>query len=253
MIPFYTPEPASLDSLPAETRELLFQQVSNVEQLPKGLYLTVYRGALGLAHGAYPKQKPVTVDFLGGSARHRQQFGGGRSQAIAKAVGLAQNRHLRIMDATAGLGRDAFVMAGLGARVWMLERHPIVRLLLNDGLSRARLQSPKEVANLFLCDGSLTDSNLAVPEPDVVYLDPMFPERRNTAAVKKEMSLFHELVGRDEDADGLLEPALALAGRRVVVKRPRIAPVLANREPSYALTGKSSRFDVYALRSITAD
>lgn len=253
MIPFYIPEQESAETLPYATRERLPRVAEVSVERPRGLYLTVHRGALGLAHGAHPKQKPVIVDFVAGAARHRQHYGGGRSQAIAKAVGLARNRQLSVLDATAGLGRDAFVLAGLGAKVWMLERHPVVRLLLRDGLERGRAQSCGSCANMSLVDGSLLDADLNVPEPDVVYLDPMFPERRTRSAVKKDMALFHELVGSDDDADALLEPALTVAKRRVVVKRPRIAPVLAGREPTYALSGKSSRFDIYALRSIQGE
>lgn len=252
MIECYLAEGVDFDALPPETRAAMAASSIGVAATPpSGLYLTVVDGALGLAHGAHPRQKPVTVDFLAGRARHRQQYGGGRSQAIAKAVGLAQNPALSILDATAGLGRDAFVLAGLGARLWLLERHPVVRLLLLDGLARGRRAQPEFFARMTLLDADLVDGVDDLPEPDVVYLDPMFPERRSKAAVKKDMMLFHELVGSDRDADALLAPALSLARRRVVVKRPRIAPPLADRPPTYSLTGKSNRFDIYALRSIT--
>ncbi|GGX64474.1 class I SAM-dependent methyltransferase [Saccharospirillum salsuginis] len=251
MIDCYLPDGEDLNTLQPITREALAAWGGCVTHRPEGLYLTVTDGALGLAHADTPRQKPVVVDFLAGKARHRQQHGGGRSQAIAKAVGLAQNPALTILDATAGLGRDAFVLAGLGARVWLLERHPVVRLLLQDGLARGRQGQPELFDRMTLLDGDLSDRADALPEPDVVYLDPMFPERRSKAAVKKDMALFHELVGADEDADRLLAPALSLAARRVVVKRPRVAPPLAGQAPTYSLTGKSNRFDIYALRSIS--
>lgn len=217
---------------------------------PAGLYLTVVEGALGLASGEAPKQHPVSVDFVSGAARHRQQYGGGRSQAIARAVGLHQRKDLLVLDATAGLGRDAFVLASLGATVIMLERHPVVRLLLSDGLERARSSGDPVFERMSLLSGTL-DGHTNRVSPDVVYLDPMFPERRSKAAVKKDMALFHSLVGADEDADAMLAPALACAQRRVVVKRPRIAPPLAGNAPGMVLAGKSSRFDIYPLRSIT--
>lgn len=251
MIDCYLPDGEDLNALQPVTRTALDARGGCVRHPPEGLYLIVTDGALGLAHENAPKQKPVIVDFLAGKARHRLQYGGGRSQAIAKAVGLAHNPELTVLDATAGLGRDAFVLAGLGARVWLLERHPVVRLLLQDGLARGRIASPELFDRMTLLDGDLVNGVEALPEPDVVYLDPMFPERRSKAAVKKDMALFHELVGADEDADRLLAPALSLAGRRVVVKRPRVAPPLANRPPTYSLTGKSNRFDIYALRSIS--
>jgi len=251
MIDCYLPDDEALYDLHPVTRAALEALDWCVKHPPEGLYLIVTDGALGLAHAATPKQKPVIVDFLAGKVRHRQQYGGGRSQAIAKAVGLAQNPDLTVLDATAGLGRDAFVLAGLGARVWLLERHPVVRLLLQDGLERGRQAHPELFDRMTLLGGDLSSGIDVLPEPDVVYLDPMFPERRSRAAVKKDMALFHELVGADEDADRLLAPALSLAGRRVVVKRPRVAPPLDNHPPTYSLTGKSNRFDIYALRSIS--
>ena len=86
--------------------------------------------------------------------------------------------------------------------------------------------------------------------PDVIYLDPMFPDRQKTADVKKEMAAFHQVVGQDEDADLLLEKALAKANYRVVVKRPRKAPFIANKTPSYQLEGKSSRYDIYTIKKM---
>jgi len=85
----------------------------------------------------------------------------------------------------------------------------------------------------------------------VVYLDPMFPHAGKSAQVKKEMALFRQLVGSDTDADNLLGPALALASHRVVVKRPRIAPDLAEQKPTYRLEGKANRFDIYVNKSFS--
>jgi len=86
---------------------------------------------------------------------------------------------------------------------------------------------------------------LQADAPDVIYLDPMFPERRKSAAVKKEMQLFHQLIGTNMDAEQLFESALSGACERVVVKRPRTAPALAHRSPSYSLEGKRNRYDIY--------
>src|SRR5690606_23946763 len=86
--------------------------------------------------------------------------------------------------------------------------------------------------------------------PEVIYLDPMFPDRQKTADVKKEMRAFHSLVGKDEDAGDLLDLALSRARYRVVVKRPRKSPTLNQKTPSYQLEGKSSRDDIYALKKM---
>ena len=85
---------------------------------------------------------------------------------------------------------------------------------------------------------------------DVVYLDPMFPERKKSAKVKKEMQAFHGIVGGDQDADSLLALALKVANYRVVVKRPAGAKHLADKKPSYSLEGKSTRYDIYTLKKL---
>ncbi|PZD59465.1 16S rRNA (guanine(1516)-N(2))-methyltransferase, partial [Pantoea ananatis] len=89
---------------------------------------------------------------------------------------------------------------------------------------------------------ALTD---ITPQPDVVYLDPMYPHRQKSAMVKKEMRVFQSLVGADEDADALLAPARRLAKKRIVVKRPDYAPPLAGVATQSAVVTKSHRFDIY--------
>ncbi len=157
-----------------------------------------------------------------------------------------------MVDATAGLGRDSFILAAAGFSVRAIERHPAIACLLWDGLDRARL-SPDGAAvadRIVLQWGVAHDilHDLSEQErPDVVYMDPMFPERTKQALVKKEMRLFRDLVGDDLDGESLLDVALQTARKRVVVKRPRKADAVAGRKPGYQLLGKSSRFDVYPV------
>ena len=213
--------------------------------------------ALELSKLDEPKLGAIKVDFVEGAVAHRRKFGGGRGQDIAKAVGLKHGFTPHVLDATAGLGRDAFVLASLGCQLTLMERMPVVAALLDDGIERARLNSDvADIANnMQLIHASSIDflsverMNLA-NMPDVVYLDPMFPHRDKSAAVKKEMRIFQSLVGEDLDADNLLEPALALAKYRVVVKRPSYAPPLANKKPSMSINMKKNRFDVYVKLAI---
>lgn len=197
---------------------------------------------------------PVRVDFIEGAAAHRRLHGGGSGQMIAKAVGVQQGVRPHVLDATAGLGRDAFVLATLGCRMELIERQPLVAALLEDGLQRAALNS--EVApivarmRLHGADAIALMRNWRGDIPQVIYLDPMFPHRDKSAQVKKEMRLFRPLVGADLDAPALLEAALALATHRVVVKRPRKAPAVEGCKPGYALEGKSSRYDIYPKKSL---
>ncbi len=197
---------------------------------------------------------PVRVDFLHGAVAHRRQQGGGSGQMIAKALGIQPGVRPDILDATAGLGRDAFVLAQLGCRVAMIERNPVIAALLRDGMARAsqdaevgpivarmQLQSGDAIALMSAWQGEA---------PQVVYLDPMFPHREKSALVKKEMLALRPLVGDDQDAPALFEAAMGLATHRVVVKRPRKAPTISAMKPGYSLEGKSSRFDIYPLKTL---
>lgn len=199
-----------------------------------------------------PKLGAIKVDFVEGAVAHRRKFGGGRGQDIAKAVGLKHGFTPHVLDATAGLGRDAFVLASLGCKLTLMERMPVVAALLNDGIERAKLNNEvSDIANnMQLIHGSSIEQMDLANGPDVVYLDPMFPHREKSAAVKKEMRIFQSLVGEDLDADSLLEPALALAKYRVVVKRPSYAPPLADKKPSMSINMKKNRFDVYVKQAI---
>lgn len=197
---------------------------------------------------------PVRVDFVEGALAHRRQFGGGSGQMIAKAVGIQPGIRPRLLDATAGLGRDAFVLASLGCEVSLIERQPLIAALLEDGLRRGALDAEVApiVARMQLLQGDAIALMQAWQQevPEVIHLDPMFPHRDKSALVKKEMRLFRPLVGDDLDAPALLEAALSLASHRVVVKRPRKAPCIEGPKPGYSLDGKSSRYDIYPKKKL---
>ena len=197
---------------------------------------------------------PVRIDFVGGAVAHRRQFGGGAGQMIAKAVGIQPGVRPTVLDATAGLGKDAFVLAEIGCEVTLIERQPVIAALLADGLQRAAGDPGVQpiIARMTLIDGDAISAMLSWTAgiPEVIYLDPMFPHRDKSALVKKEMRVFRDIVGADDDAPALLAAALALASHRVVVKRPRKAPAVAGPHPGFALEGKSSRYDIYPLRTL---
>ena len=253
--------------LSVESHELL----SEAEGLSKRLNLPLVKSDLSVSGVDYllkvgfdglslvqcgPKAPgPIRVDYESGAVAHRRRFGGGKGQQIAKACGVSSSFTPYVADLTAGLGRDGFVLATLGCRVDMVERVPVVYALLSDGLHRAQLTSDPELQNI-LTRLSLTNmqgteflkttSNLY----DVIYLDPMFPHADKSAQVKKEMLAFRSLVGGDQDSAELLDAALQHDPARVVVKRPRKAPIIEGPQPSYALEGKSGRFDIYARRKL---
>ncbi|MFO1423891.1 MAG: class I SAM-dependent methyltransferase [Candidatus Competibacteraceae bacterium] len=196
---------------------------------------------------------PVYADFTTGAVAHRRRFGGGRNQPLARAVGLKRGVAPSVVDTTAGLGRDAFVLACLGCVVRLVERSPLIAALLRDGLERAA-RAPDlgplvaERLSLIVADGRDYLRKLADEQrPDVVYLDPMYPLRRKAALAGKEMRLLRHLIGNDDDAPELLTAALASARRRVVVKRPRRAPTLVGPPPGFQITAPNTRFDVYPI------
>ena len=193
----------------------------------------------------------IYVDFTAGAVAHRRRFGGGRGQTIAKAVGLKQSRNPKVLDATAGLGRDSFVLASLGCSVTLVERSPIVHALLLDGIKRGILNDEtgiilKQHFDLILGDAiHIMETLPQNQKPAVIYLDPMYPVRRKSAKVKKEMQLLQQLLGHQNDVPGLLSSALMCAQQRVVVKRPKGAPPVDGPLPSFCIESKSTRFDVY--------
>lgn len=226
-------------------------------ELPIGLALEQHDDRLVLISDEERFGKPLSVDFVAGKAAHRRQFGGGRGQLVAKACGLAKGVTPSIVDATAGLGRDAFVLAGLGAQVLLIERVAAIAALLEDGLARAlRHSETADIATRMILrhgDAAVSLAELVASadfSPQVIHLDPMFPHREKSALVKKEMRLFRELAGDDDDAPRLLEAALDVATHRVVVKRPRKAPSIVGPTPQHTLEGKTSRYDIYVHRSL---
>ena len=197
---------------------------------------------------------PVSVDFGSAGMRHRR--GSGHNELLGRAVGIGKVSVLRVLDATAGLGRDSFVLADLGCDVLMCEREPLMAVLLESGLDRGRASGDPwlegVLARMRLWQGdaiSLPVEDLGAV--DVIYLDPMFPARSKRAAAKKEMALFQLLLaGKADGADELLAWSLEQDVARVVVKRPSKADYLAHRKPSHVIAGRAVRYDVYVRRAL---
>lgn len=211
----------------------------------------------GLRIVATTNRQPLSfhIDFGDGLYLRRQQTGG-KDQGLAKAVGIKQNHLPTVLDATAGFARDSFTLASLGCQITLLERSPVLAAMLEDAIERASYDH--QIANIIArmdlhrIDAQTYLSEIATnkaPAPDVIYLDPMFPERKKKAQVKKEMQILHQLLGSDDQTPYPLELALTVAKQRVVVKRPKQAEDLNNLEPSYRVIGKASRYDIY----LTAD
>lgn len=190
----------------------------------------------------------LRIDFLSGAVAHRLKYGGGKGQSIARALGFKPGQTLNIVDATAGLGRDSFLFASLGANVTMIERAPRMHALLAAGMEEAR-HAGGEVADIIsrmtLLHGDAKDL-LPKLSPDVIFIDPMHPPRKSSALVKLELRQVREIVGTDEDSAELMQVALQSARKRVVLKWPRKGdPMRGIRAPSHQIIGKSTRYDVF--------
>lgn len=223
-------------------------------QSSSGLQLLYNNNTLQLVDHRPQAAGAVYVDFVGGKTAHRRQHGGGRGQSIAKAIGLKGGVTPSVLDCTAGMGRDAFVLASLGCKVTMLERAAITHALLADALRRAQedpdtysVTESMQLSKLSALDYLQQGKNTS----DVIYMDPMYPHREKSALVKKEMRIFRELVGDDLDADRLLEAALDAKPARVVVKRPKGAPHLNKQKPSTTVESKNTRYDIYPFRKLS--
>jgi len=225
-----------------------------------GIALQYGENGLEIGGDARRYGHPIRADFVTGAVAHRRRYGGGRGQLVARACGFGKGVVPQIVDATAGLGRDAFVLASLGAEVLMIERVAAIHALLQAALWQAL--NDEEVAEIaghlsLRHADSATSMAQAVSDwphqPQVVHLDPMFPHREKSALVKKEMRVFRELAGDDVDAPRLLEAALDVATHRVVVKRPRKALPIEGPPPQHVIEGKTSRYDLYVHRSLKPD
>ncbi len=216
-------------------------ECARIAALPEGLALV--RSKDGLALEGYGMS--LTADFTPLLARTKPYL---LSQELlvraAKIKGVAQPV---AVDATAGLGEDAFVLAAAGFYVTMYERNPVIAALVRDALNRAAALpgTAAIVARLTLVeDDSLNALGALTTRPDVVYLDPMFPARTKSAAVKKKFQLIGRLEQPCKEPEALMHAALAACPRKIVVKRPPKAAPLAQIKPSYAITGKAVRYDV---------
>lgn len=176
-------------------------------------------------------------------AKWAKRKAAGKKQGLIKACKPGPG--LKIMDVTAGWGRDAAILASFGAKVIMIERNPIMAALLRDALERRSVED-KQLMDLSVvfADAKAYLSQLSEDQlPDVIYMDPMHPERDKSALVKKDMQVLQELIGSDKDAAELLDSARYKIRQRVVVKWPQKQQPLA--KPTSSIEGKTVRFDVF--------
>ena len=215
------------------SNDLYCEDVPRLVELPEGLTLT--NGTMELRADftrMVPRINPNKV----------------HQELLVKAAKIkgAPTEDLLVVDATAGLGEDSLLLAAAGFSVVMFERDKTIAALLEDGLMRAahdeRL-SPLVARMTLRKEDSITALASGSMHADIVLLDPMFPARTKSASVKKKFQLIHGLEAPCADEQKLLDAACAACPRKIVIKRPPKGPWLAQRKPSYSLTGKAVRYD----------
>lgn len=190
---------------------------------------------------------PFFIDFNSNKLTLRKNQTGLKSE-LAKAIGIKKDFKPYVLDTTAGLGRDSFLIASLGCNVKMIERNSVIFELLNNALENAKTDEKLYdiIQKMILInDNSINFLKNTKEIFDVVYIDPMFPKNNKTRLVKKEMQLFREVVGDDLDSIELLNVALSTQTKRVVVKRMLNSSYLDNKKPDFEITGTTIRFDIY--------
>lgn len=210
----------------------------------KNSYLEKKENGLCLVH----EWGDLYFDFVNDKRNYHRPLPQGKKEIIAKAIGLSKG-YLDIIDATAGMAVDTIVMARLGACVRAIERSHTIYQLLMDAKVRAQGKVPW-IENIEFIHGdaiSILNNLSDERKPDVIYLDPMFPEKKKDALPKKEMRIFKDIVGEDNDSIQLLNAALGSARERVVVKRPLKAQEI--HEPvHHSFVGHSVRYDMYLIK-----
>jgi len=213
-------------------------------QDPAGLLLVVGEASAWLEMDGVR----VAVQFDSAAMQHRRK--GGHNEMLGRAVGLKADRKPPIWDATGGLGRDAFVLADLGCEVTLCERVPVLAWLLDQAVQAAavsgvdQVRAAAERMSVLAADSKTQRASTGT----VIYLDPMFPERKKAAAVKKEAAMLQHLADQADDSESLWQWAWDQSVEGIVVKRPLRAPILGHTRPAHTLKGKSVRFDVFIRR-----
>lgn len=198
--------------------------------------LTLYEREHYPLHGLY-------IDFLDNKLQYRILNNRKKDEALIKAIGKKNDNDLVVVDATAGLGRDAFILYAYDYRVIMFENNPVIALLLQDAISR--IDVDQERFSLYHVP-SITELSEDELDIDVIYLDPMYPDKNKSSLVKKDMQFLQKIVVEIENNDVILfRQAQQLAKKKVVVKRPNYADHIDYKKPSYMIKSKKHRFDVY--------
>lgn len=219
----------------------------NTDPPKTGVYFDWQSDGLHLKSAAIDARSSVHVDFLSGAQARRLRAVTG--EALTRAIGCQKGLRPAVLDATAGLGSDATVLANVGCSIWAFERQPETAALLADGFRRAAEAASEFIERIkFTFDDS--EKYLRQANHGVIYLDPMFPQERK-AAPQLAMQMLHRLDHSGDAIEALFSEAMDSNAARVVVKRPLKAPHLAGVKPASEIRAKTVRFDLYPRRKLT--
>ena len=180
---------------------------------------------------------------------HRVTNGRLQHEMLVRAA-KSEKSGRRAIDATAGMGEDAFLLAAQGYEVTLYEQNPVIAALLKDALRRAKKHPVlKDIAaRMKLVEGDSVECLAKLMDPvDVIYLDPMFPERQKSGLINKKLQLIQKLEPPCSEENDLFDAAIKANPSKIIVKRPLKSVHLADREPSYILKGKAIRYDCYVM------
>ena len=170
-------------------------------------------------------------------------------ELLVKAAKIKDSDHpLMAVDATAGLGEDSILLAAAGFQVRMYERNPVIYQLLSDALERAKQVSELSgiVSRMHVVHEDSIEAMTHLDfTPDIILLDPMFPERQKSALVKKKLQMIQKLEIPCMDEIQLIKTAMEAKPKKLIIKRPPKGPYLAGIKPDYSNEGKAVRFDCF--------
>ena len=211
-----------------------------------GEYLTIHFDSKGVSLSGFG------LTYQGDFAEtmmHRVTNGRLQHEMLVKAAS-SEKEGRKAIDATAGMGEDAFLLAAQGYEVTLYEQNPVVAALLKDAIRRAKKnQILKDIAGrMKVVEADSVESMSKLLDPvDVIYLDPMFPARQKSSLINKKLQLIQKLEPPCSEETDLFDAALKVGPSRIIVKRPLKSEYLAGREPSYTMKGKAIRYDCYVL------
>ena len=237
---------AVIENGKTEGEYFAFARKNNVPIVQKqGEHLTVMFDSKGVSLTGYG----LTYQGDFENMLHRVTNGRLSHEMLVRAA-KSEGENLKAIDATAGMGEDGFLLAAYGYEVTLYEQNPVIAALLKDALRRAKKHPVlKDIAaRMKLIEDDSVECLKKLMDPvNIIYLDPMFPERQKSGLINKKLQLIQKLEPPCSEEKDLFNAAIKANPSKIIVKRPLKSVYLDGREPSYILKGKAIRYDCYVM------